>query len=324
MTMVAGKIITNLFLCILPLSAWAQAIDNVLSYKNIDQDNFLRINYENDFFSGTDKYYTQGVEIDLVSPWVKDFPFSKILVHPKYSYIRYGLGVESDVYTPVSVTASNILYGDRPFASCLFLKTFLTATDSVHGNRFSTALNTGVIGPAGLGMEMQTGIHKALGDVTPHGWPNQIHNDAILNYQVDFEHKLVQAGRYFLLDADGMARAGTLSDKAALGITVMVGYFDDPYKSTIATGKNFRIYAYDHPEVDVVAYDATLEGGVFDHTSPYTLSRKDIEPVVLQNRAGVVVVYRKLYLEYFQSVIGSEFRYEDFHVWGGIQIAFAL
>lgn len=308
----------------LPLSAGAQAIDNTLSFKNINQDRFLRINYENDFFSATDKYYTQGVDFDLVSPWIKDFPLSKILIHPKYSHVRYGIGVESDVYTPTIVTDYNIRYGDRPFAASLFLKTFLTATDSVHGNRFSTTLSTGVLGPAGLGMQMQTGIHKALGDYIPHGWPNQIHNDAVLNYQVDFEHRLLQAGHYFLLDAGGMARAGTLSDKAAVGITVMAGYFNSPYYYNIAIGRNFRVYAYEHPEIDVVGYDATLEGGLFNHTSPYTISPKDVETFVFQNRAGIVITYRKVYLEYFQSLLTREFKQEDYHVWGGIQIAFAL
>lgn len=322
--MTAGKIITNLLLCILPLSAGAQAIDNTLSFKNIDQDRYLRINYENDFFLATDKYYTQGIHIELVSPWVKDFPFSKILIHPRYSYIRYGLGVESDVYTPTIVTDYNIRYGDRPFAGALFLKTFLTAIDSAHGSRFSAALNTGVLGQAAFGMEMQTGIHRALGDYIPHGWPNQIHNDAVLNYQVDFEHRIVQTGHYFMLDADGMARAGTLSDKAAVGIMIMIGYFNSPYSHSIATSKNFRIYAYEHPEVDIVGYDATLEGGVFNRTSPYTISPKDLETFVFQNRAGIVFLYKKVYLEYFQSLITHEFKGEDYHVWGGIQIAFAL
>jgi len=322
--MKTNRLIIGLLLSSLPFIAGAQEIDNTLSFKDINQDSYFRINYENDFFSATDKYYTQGINLELVAPWVKHFPLSKLLIHPKYSYIRYGIGGESNAYTPTNYSPSTILYGDRPFCATLFLKTFLIAIDSAKGRRFSTTLNTGVIGQAAGGMEMQTGIHRWLHDETPHGWPNQIHNDAVLNYQVDFEQRIVSAGHYFMLDGDAMGRVGTLSDKASFGITLMGGYFDSPFSRDIARGKNFRIYAYERPEVDIVGYDATLEGGVFNHTSPYTLSPKDIETFVLQNRFGFVVVYRRVYLEYFQSLIGSEFVHENYHVWGGIQIAFAL
>ena len=316
--------ITALLVCLLPLAVGAQAIDNTLSYKNINSDRYFRINYENDFFSGTAKYYTQGIHLELVAPWVQKFPLSKLLVHPRYSYIRYGLGAEHEGYTPTSITNPAILYGDRPFAACLFLKTFLIAIDSVKKQRFSTALSTGVIGQAAGGAEMQTSIHKWLGDYTPRGWPNQIHNDAILNYQVNYEKQLLSAGKVFCWDADGMARAGTLSDKAGIGTTLMFGYFDSPFSSAIARGSNFRIYAYERPGVNFIGYDATLQGGLFDKTSPYTISANNIERVTFENRFGLVMVYRRVYLEYFQSLLSSEFSTGDYHVWGGIQVAFGL
>jgi hypothetical protein len=307
-----------------PALSHAQAMDNSLSYKNLNTDRYFRINYENDFFSSTDKDYTQGIHLELVAPWVKRFPVSKLLLHPRYSYIRYGIGVEHDAYTPASISAPQILYGDRPFTASLFLKTFLLATDSIHHQRFSSSISTGVIGQAAFGAEMQTGIHKWLDDTKPKGWPNQIHNDAILNYQVNYEKQIVSLGNIFSLDVDGMARAGTLSDKASIGSTLMIGYFDDPFSNVKAKKNHFRIYAYEHAEGNAVAYDATLEGGAFNHTSPYTISPKDLTPFVFQNRFGFVVVYQRIYLEYFQTVISHEFTTGDFHVWGGIQIAFAL
>ncbi len=245
-------------------------------------------------------------------------------MHPDFGYIRYGIGLEHEGYTPTSISNPAILYGDRPFAACFFLKTFSIATDTINRQRFSTAINTGVIGPAAFGAEMQTGIHKTLGDIAPKGWPNQVHNDAILNYQVDYEHQLISAGHVFSLDADGMARAGTLSDKAAIGITLMGGYFDSPFSGTKATKHNFRIYAYEHPQVNFVGYDATLQGGLFDKSSPYTISEANVTRVVFENRFGFVVVYQRFYLEYFQSLLSNEFSTGNYHVWGGVQIAFGF
>ena len=312
-----------LFLSLASLKAGAQAIDNTLSYKNINSDRYFRLNYENDFFSATDKYYTQGIHVELVAPWVKDFVFSKLLIHP-YSYTRYGIALEHEGYTPTSIADPNIRYGDRPFAGCFFLKTFAISLDPVKKQRFSTALSTGVIGQAAGGAEMQTAIHRWLHNITPRGWPYQIHNDALLNYQVDYEKQIVSLGHYLSIDGEGMARAGTLSDKLNAGTTIMFGYFDSPFSSTLATGHHFRIYAYEHAAVNAVAYDATLQGGLFDHSSPYTISAKDVTPFVFENRFGFVVVYQRVYLEYFQSMLSHEFTTGDFHVWGGVQIAFGL
>ncbi len=317
-------ILSLLFIAFIPIIVRSQAIDNTLSYKNINSDKYFRLNYENDFFSSTDKYYTQGIHLELVAPWVKQFPISKLLFHPHFSYIRYGIGLEHEGYTPSSISDPHILYGDRPFAGCFFLKTFLIAIDPQKKQRFSTSLNTGVIGQAAGGMEMQTAIHRWLGDITPHGWPNQVHNDAILNYQVDYEKQLLSLGHILSIDADAMARAGTLSDKINAGTTIMFGYFDSPFTTTVATAKNFRIYGYEHAAVNAVAYDATLEGGLFDKTSPYTISPKNITPFVFENRFGFVVVYRRIYLEYFQSLLSNEFTTVNYHVWGGVQIAFGL
>ncbi len=313
-----------ILLMLMPFSILAQAIDNFRPYKNINSERYFRLNYENDFFSATDKYYTQGIHLELVAPWIKRFPVSKLLVHPHYSYIKYGIAFEHDGYTPSDYTVPQILYGDRPFAACLFLKTFQTAIDPKHKQRFSTALSTGIMGPAAGGGEMQTGIHRWLNDMAPHGWPNQIHNDAIVNYQVNYEKQLIAVSRFLSIDADAMARAGTLSDKINIGTTFMFGYFDSPFDTILASKKNLRIYAYEHAEINAVAYDATLQGGVFNKTSPYTISAKDVTPFVFQNRFGFVVVYRRFYLEYFQSLLSSEFSSGNYHVWGGVQVAFGL
>lgn len=320
--MVQRKIIVLFLLCLLHHTIYGQAMDNTLSFKNINNDNYVRFNFEDDYFAGVDYYYTGGVDLEYAAPWIKNFLLSKILIHPKYSYIRYGLALESDLYTPTDIGKSCIQYGDRPYAACLFLKTFLIAIDTNKKQRCSTTLSTGVIGSLAGAMDVQTTIHRALPDnIIPEGWVNQVQNDAILNYQVDYEKQLLSSGRIFSLDADGMARLGTLSDKAGVGITTMAGYFDSPFSNEIMTKSNFRIYAYDHPEIDVIGYDATMEGGVFDHTSPYTISPNDISRFTFQNRFGLVVVTNRVSIEYFRTFITREFNNGLTHAWGGLQIA---
>ncbi|MGN6566315.1 MAG: lipid A-modifier LpxR family protein [Flavipsychrobacter sp.] len=158
----------------------------------------------------------------------------------------------------------------------------------------------------------------------PHGWKYQVHNDVAINYEADYEKQLVSAGNIFSLDADGLARIGTINDKASIGFTTIIGYFDSPFQTRIVQGKNFRIYAYDHTQINLVGYDATMEGGLFNRSSPYTIEPGDLTRITFQNRFGFVVVYRRIYLEYFQSYLSREFKTGDYHVWGGVQLALGL
>ncbi len=324
------KKIILMLLPLAPLFAAAQAIDNTLSFKNINENKYFRLNYENDVFSGQDMYFTQGFSLEAVTPWAKLNPLTKLLIHPKYNEIRYGLGFEHNGYTPSSIGSEYILYGDRPFAATMFIKSFLMAIDSSKKQRFSSSISTGIIGQAALGREMQVQIHDWLNNITPHGWQYQLNNDIVLNYQAGYEKQLVSYKKKISLDADCMARLGTLSDKLSAGATFMVGYFDSPFSGyTPHSGQTsfssqFRIYAYEHPEVSLVGYDATMQGGMFETQSPFTIDSKDITRYTFQNRFGFVVIYRRIYLEYFQSYITSEFKNGNYHAWGGVEIGFEL
>lgn len=299
--------------------AKAQAIDNLQSYKNINADRYIRLNYENDFFTATDEYYTQGISLEVVSPAMKKNPLTWLLPAPKHWQSRYGLGIEHNGYTPTNTDNNEIRYGDRPFAGTLMLRTFQLSTDAAHKQRFSSALSTGVIGPLAGAGQMQRSIHKWLGNYTPHGWDNQVANDIVLNYQVNYEKQLLRYDKYLSFSANGLARFGTLSDKLGIGSTLMLGYFDNPF-GNVKAGQ-FSIYAYDHPEVCAVGYDATLQGGVFDKDSPYTIAAGDISRITFQNRWGIVLRYRQINLEYFQTYLTKEFEGQHDHKWGGIQVA---
>jgi hypothetical protein len=307
-----------------PVMVKAQQIDNYLSYKSINSDQYFRLNYENDFFSATDIYYTQGISIEIVNTGFKKYFLYKLLLHPAGNYSRQGIALEHNGYTPTSIGSDTILKNDRPFAACILLKAFQISIDPVKSKRTSSVLSAGIIGQAALGAEMQTGIHRLLNNVRPHGWPNQIHNDAILNYQIDYEKQVYNYGKISSIDLDAVAKAGTLNDKAGMGSTIIAGYFDDPFKNRPASKKHFRIYAYEHFLINLVGYDATMQGGLFDKNSPYTIPASNIDRVVFENRFGFVVVYRNIYLEYFQSYLSQEFKTGTYHVWGGIQIAFSI
>jgi len=314
-----------LFLYLLPVMASAQAIDNTMSFRNIHSDHYFRIYYENDFFTGTDRDYTQGIYIEKVNPYFRRFFLSKLLWRPRNTAVSYGVALEQDVYTPNHLDDAGILYGDRPYAGVLLLKTFLVSVDDERKERISSSLSTGLIGPGAGGEGMQKTIHHWINYITPLGWHNQIRNDLVLNYQLDYEKELWSCGTVFSLSGFGSVRLGTLSDKAAAGVTMMAGNFYSPFTNgPNPSAKKIQWYFYDQPSVNGVGYDATLQGGVFDHSSPYTIAGSAVDRLGFQNKFGINLVLKKLCLEYFQTANTPEFRTSVYHRTGGIQVGFGF
>ena len=318
------KFLFTIGFCSLISMLSAQRIDNTASFLDINSDKYFRFHYENDYFTATDKYYTQGVNLEFVHPCLQKNPLTKTLLRFKESPVKYGLSIEQNGYTPTSISHDDILYGDRPFAANLILKTFIVSTDTMHKKRLSAILSTGFIGPAAFGEEEQRGIHHALKNIEPHGWQHQIQNDIILNYALNYDKQLIHYKNYFLLNANAQINVGTLNDKATVGFTMMLGKMNNPFMNIDKTNKNFQFYVFSQSLVSAIAYDETLQGGLFNRSSPYTIPAQQMSRLTLQDNFGVVMMVRRIYLEYDQSILSKEFKTGKFHRWGGIKVGFSF
>jgi lipid A 3-O-deacylase len=299
-------------------STKAQLIDHTSTFRTITSKSYFRFHYDNDFFTKTDYYYSQGITLEYVHPAIKKFLLSKILLQPPGASLQYGIAFNIFGYTPTSIRSDSILYGDRPYASCMTFKTFVVASDSARQQHISSAVSIGIIGPAAQGEEIQTGIHRWLKNVLPKGWQYQVHNDIILDYQFSYEKKLLNISNYFLLNSIAEARLGTLNDKLGAGFNFMTGNFNNPWQPGRPNKKKIEYYLYGQSRVYLTGYDASLQGGLFNRESPYTISSADISRLVLRADAGMIVNFKKLYLSYTQSLLSREFRMGRYHRWGGI------
>lgn len=304
--------------------SYAQAVDNNVIERNTEKDRYVRFNYGNDYFTATDYYLTQTILLEFAHPALKKNPVNKVAVRPKAYRVQYGIAGEHNGYTPTDYVPARILYGDRPFAGTLSLKSFAIATDTVHKQRWASTLSIGVIGPwAGAGA-MQTYIHERTPNALPQGWPNQIANDLLLNYQLSYEKQVLQLGHYGHISGTASVKAGTVHTKAGGGLTFMAGIFNNPYASFRVRNKRIQFYIYDHPEVNFVVYDATLQGGLFNKTSPYALASAELTRTVFRNNWGIVAKLGNVYLEYYQSYMTKEFKTGMEMRNGGIQIGVGL
>ena len=199
----------------------------------------------------------------------------------------------------------------------------MITTNQEKKSRFTSSFSLGIIGPGAFGKEMQVGIHKATGNKIPLGWQNQIKSDVVINYEVGYEKQLVKYQDLFSLQGTVNAKIGTLFTNASVGFNSTFGIINAPFSSS-SKRNSFVLYAYAQPVLNLIGYDATLQGGVFNKQSPYTILSGVVERLTAQFNYGIVLKTKTLYFEYSRSVITKEFTSEDSYKWGGVKVGFTL
>jgi hypothetical protein len=306
---------------LLTLNAFAQKVGHTASFRDMEATRYFRVNYDNDFFGSSDRYYTQGVNLELVAEGLGANPISHLLIKPKTCAVRYGLSLEHIAFTPSNILTDDIRPLDRPFAAAAYLKSFAMATDTLHRSRWVSAFSMGVMGPAAGGGELQRWIHEWTTNPKPLGWQHQIRNDVIVQYEIAYEKELLRLGTALSVQGGGTAKAGSLFTHFSANASIMVGRIGNPFGRK--SNRRFFLYGFMQPMVTAVGYDVTLQGGLFNDKSPHTVSEKDIERLTAQNNYGVVLRYHWLYAEFFQTMLTREFKTGRPHRFGGVKIGFS-
>lgn len=293
-------------------------------------ENYFKLDYDNDFFSATDRYYTQGIILTFIHPLVRYSPFSYTLIRlSKKALNYYGLHAEQDVFTPRSIryNGGQIYYGERPFTAVFFVSHSLT---SIHRERkflLRTQLDLGILGPEAMGEEEQKGIHKALDNIAPQGWENQLSTDYIVNYRAKAEKGLLDREHISLL-CGASARLGTLYTDLSLGLSARFGiynpYFEGLGLERHTTKNRFKIYGFAGADCKLVGYNATLQGGLTNSGNIYELPDSSVSRLVYDLSLGMVIAYKRVSLEYSKTYISPEFEGGLAHSWGrcGLTLCF--
>jgi hypothetical protein len=310
---------------LIPGLGYTQRIDHTASFRQMTQPTFIRLHYDNDFFRATDFYYSQGYSIEAVHPALRKNPLTRLLIKARATQARYGLAFEHYGFTPTNIQSKAILMGDRPFAAGLLLKTFSQSFDTLRRVRVSSMLSTGMMGPVALGGQIQSTLHRLLNGVEPRGWQHQIRNDMILNYSLRYEQQFYAYRQALSMSVLADAQVGTFLNGLQTGVIVMAGRFNSPFGPPVRKGLGpMQVYGYIQPLVRLVAYDATLQGGLLNRSSPYVLGAHQLRRTTMQANVGAVFSYKHLYLEYYQSVLSREFVTGQSHQWGGVKMGLSL
>lgn len=288
---------------------------------------YFTVNYENDFFSATDRYYTQGVYFELILPFLKRSPLSRILIPlNKNSQNYYGIGVRQDCFTPGSIRYDTLNYLDRPYAATMYLSQFLISIDEMKKRRLTSKIDLGVIGSCAVCEEEQKWLHHGLRNIAPLGWENQLSNDVYLNYSLAMEQGIVTT-KFFELTALGDLRAGTVYNDASLGLMVragsMAGYFKQLGVIKNAKQNKFQWYLFAKGKTRFVGYNATMQGGFFNDDI-HTLPSSSVTRYVFSGTGGIVIAYKRVSIEYTKVYLSPEFLNGRYHGWGHCNITFCF
>ncbi len=300
----------------------------------LSRERYFRLQADNDLLDNTDRFYTNGILLQYICPAFSGSPLSKIQIpywHQGINY--YGMSLVQNMYTSSKTKEGGILYGDRPYAAYLYVSSFKVTNDPARKFRQSSELQIGVIGPASLGGVVQTWFHQTVPtNDKPQGWEYQISNDLLLNYLASYEMGILSMPSAEL-NLTGCGILGTVYTQLSGGILFRTGAIN-PYFKTLGFSKrsinrvtgmrNTQCYLFMRANGTAVGYDATLQGGMFNHDNAYTISSDSISRIKFSGSAGFVFSYGGARIDVEQHFISPEFRGGLWHLWMGVGLTFSF
>ena len=315
-----------LFLLLFLLAGYASpAASPPDSLRLISPLRLLGYTYANDLFFRTDYYFTQGMTLNLVHPALAHSPVNYLLAKgPAGSTQYFGIKLRYDGFTPLRIQDDVIRAGDRPYSAYFYASFYRISNQTLRHRRLTTALEVGFIGPAAGGKPLQTFLHQLTGNAAPRGWDYQIRNDAVLGYHLTFEQQLFATSHAELIGS-AEASLSTLYTYASAGTKLRIGllnpYFDN---FSVATSHQWQLYAQAALEGRAIGYDATLQGGIFNRESPYTLTAGQLRRAVWHSSGSLVVAHAGWSFSATAVYVSAEFAGGRTHRWGQMGLAKAF
>ncbi len=296
-------LITILISCYIKGAAFAP-IDTMKLY-NYRQFHF---SYSNDLYHSTDRYLTQLAYFKYITPWQNKH--------------QNEFTVQQNVYTPSDIFGDTVQKNDRPYTSLLFASYKMTRLLTEHHLLLSGQLSIGSLGKYGLGEQTQREIHYAVNSRQALGWQYQLANAPLINTQVGLDKGLIVQNNFEYI-LGGQLNAGTVFNDVAVAqiIRVHVGNSFFPYLNTSKL-KSFRFALTMRNELKLIRYNGTLQGGIGSRHNIYTLTQKQITPLVYYQQIGLHLAYQRLGITYSESYISKEFKTGFTHKWSTVLFSY--
>lgn len=273
------------------LVTFGQDFKNEFGFKS-DNDAYL--------FYGQDRYYTNGLFIYF------RHATDQQQLGEKLEKLTYEISAGQKMYNPISGYAPDPNRQDRPFAGYLYAA---GTVNLFYKNEkvLKAGIELGTVGPNALGEDAQKLLHRIIGFYTIDGWQYQIKNDLAANLSAQYTQLLHRSAKNDVdFSFEGYANLGTTYNGAGAGILFRAGSVNQLFNSASTNsliGNNSKtkklvkneIFFYAKPQLNFVAYDATVQGSLFNNDSPVTFKTK---PVVFAQQLGFNYSSRRFTVDY--------------------------
>jgi hypothetical protein len=316
--------------------------------------------HENDMFApnNKDENYTGSLKVDVLLPRLsfKWLPFYRF---EKENNNIFQIGFGATAYTPQDLKSAVPVTYDRPYASLVFVSVGNTSYDTIRKIFVQSELYIGSIGTSIPG-NAQAYIHREgwMGSTrdVPLGWDNQIGfpGSLIINYNTRIEKLITKKskpdrtfqlaqlkwlgkldfGNYMINLQTGVRLDFININQERLETSTSTGTFPKIFGIPSKPDKNpstqkkawLRFNLFAEPSVRLAAYNATLEGLLFNDHSVYKIPHSDVNRFLFEINGGAnLLLWDFLFIKYAYAGRTKEFKDgKSYHNWGAATIGFAF
>ncbi|MGH8481459.1 MAG: lipid A deacylase LpxR family protein [Nevskiaceae bacterium] len=300
-----------------------------------------------------DHDYTGGIALTLAGARVQRGPFSldpalgwldrELGLAPRDATEWHALQLSMLTFTPRTLDRADVIPGDRPYASIVYLANSRTTVLPDAPVAYQSSLAIGVLG-LDAAKASQRALHGALGADRPQGWDHQIAEGGEPTARYTLARLGLRAadganGRRFELKDAVAVSAGYLTE-ASVALTLRWGRIHTPWWSFVPERAEYmmepapvfggaspdgprELYAWAGIKGRARLYNAFLQGQFRDSDLTYDFG--DTRPLIGELWAGVTAElaagYRLSYVLRYQT---SELRTEPGDrdlFWGGLSVS---
>lgn len=259
----------------LPSAAQAQEDHGTLSFT-----------VENDLFAGSDRHYTNGLRVALVTAPKKPTVLERFIAGERAhsGTFRRSFAASHAIYTPEYYLRETPYDHEHPYAGNLFGEyAFMTEKD---GRWDIFTMEVGIVGPWALGEETQNWFHRTINMEEANGWAHQIDNEVTVNVAYDWKSRPFIKGNIAGIDIEATTSAGasvgTVDVNGRVGGMIRIG---DNLQSNFGparirpslTGSGhfdhanpFDWFVFVGVQGRAVGHDIFLDGSLFNDDGPST------------------------------------------------------
>lgn len=300
----------------------------LLSLNSLAQKNTMNYSKEFSFktdndaylFNLNDAYYTNGFMLNYA--FVKDHNGNK-----KIHFVELGQKIFSPLIRETKIPADI----DRAYCGHLYLS--YAQTQFLKKDRVLQLNGSlGLVGPASWGEGLQNTYHEWLRFAKFTGWKYQIENALGIDVGATYASSLAATNGIKLMPVM-QVNLGTTYTNAKLGAMIVWGAFEKNAQSALWNARlsstdekrirQHEFFGYFYPQIIAQAYNATLQGGVFNTGT--TQVTQNPSPFMYQQTLGVCYASGRFTgrIEYIYQSKETEAQTKS-HRYGSFQIAYRI